>query len=159
MSESPVVTLPELLSPAGGPAALRAAVNNGADAVYLGVDKFNARRGAENFTLDNLAEMVRFAHVAGVRVYLTLNVLVLSARWTRHSRSSTRRGRAGVDAVIVQDLGVLSAIRSALPHVRIHASTQLNAHNAATRRDAGRPRRRARHARPRAVGPARSRHS
>jgi U32 family peptidase len=126
------VTLPELLAPAGGPAALRAAVNNGADAVYLGVNKFNARRGAENFTLDNLAETVRYAHVAGVRAYLTLNVLVLEREMDEALGVVDAAWAAGVDAVIVQDLGVLSAIRAALPHVRIHASTQLNAHNIAT---------------------------
>ncbi len=131
MSER-LVTLPELLAPAGGPAALRAAVNNGADAVYLGVDKFNARRGAENFTLDNLADMVRFAHVAGVRVYLTLNVLVLEREMDEALALVDAAWAAGIDAVIVQDLGVLSAIRTALPHVRIHASTQINAHNAAS---------------------------
>jgi putative protease len=127
-----LATLPELLSPAGGPAALRAAVNNGADAVYLGVDKFNARRGAENFTLANLAETVRFAHVAGVRVYLTLNVLVLEREMDEALDVVDAAWAAGVDAVIVQDLGVLSAIRTALPSVRVHASTQMNAHNAAT---------------------------
>ncbi len=127
-----VPTLPELLAPAGGPAALRAAVNNGADAVYLGVDRFNARRGAENFTLENLAEMVRFAHIAGVRVYLTLNVLVLEREMEEALGVVDAAWAAGVDAVIVQDLGVLAAIRAALPHVRIHASTQMNAHNAPT---------------------------
>ena len=130
--EQPFVTMPELLAPAGGAAALRAAVNNGADAVYLGVDRFNARRGAENFTLENLAEHIRFAHVAGVRVYLTLNVLVLEREMEDALQVVDAAWAAGVDAVIVQDLGVLSAIRQALPHVRVHASTQLNAHNSDT---------------------------
>ena len=127
-----LAALPELLAPAGGPAALRAAVNNGADAVYLGVDRFNARRGAENFTLGSLADAVRVAHIAGVRVYLTLNVLILEREMDEALGVVDSAWASGVDAVIVQDLGVLSAIRSALPHVRIHASTQLNAHNTAT---------------------------
>ncbi len=132
MVAEPLVRLPELLAPAGGPAALRAAVNNGADAVYLGVDRFNARRSAENFTLEGLEEHVRFAHLAGTLVYLTLNVLVLEREFDEALEVVDRAWSAGVDAVIVQDLGVLSAIREALPSVRVHASTQLNAHNLPT---------------------------
>ncbi|MHB9004787.1 MAG: peptidase U32 family protein, partial [Coriobacteriia bacterium] len=69
---------PELLAPAGGPAALRAAVNNGADAVYLGVEQLNARRVAENFSLESLGDATHYAHVRGVRVYLTANVMILA---------------------------------------------------------------------------------
>ena len=69
--------IPELLAPAGGPAAFRAAVNNGADAVYVGLGKLNARRSAENFTAETLAAACRYAHLRGVKVYLTANVLVL----------------------------------------------------------------------------------
>ena len=68
--------LPEVLAPAGNPAALEAAVLCGADAVYLGAGAFNARRGAENFTLEHLADTVRRCHIRGVRVYLTLNIVV-----------------------------------------------------------------------------------
>jgi len=122
-------TGPELLAPAGGPEALRAAVNNGADAVYLGVDRLNARRGAENFTLEGLPEVTRYAHLRGVRVYLTANVVVLSDEIPDALSMIDEAWSAGVDAVIVQDLGFMSLIRSELPHVRIHASTQIDAHN------------------------------
>ena len=130
MSVSPC--RPELLAPAGGPDALRAAVANGADAVYLGVEAFNARRGAPNFAIATLAETCRFAHVRGVRVYLTANVVVLPDELASALRLIDDAWSAGVDAVIVQDLGLLRATRLRLPHVRIHASTQMNTHNTAT---------------------------
>ncbi|NTU71369.1 MAG: U32 family peptidase [Coriobacteriia bacterium] len=123
---------PELLAPAGGPDALRAAVTNGADAVYLGVDVLNARRSAENFTLDGLPEVCRFAHLRGVRIYLTVNVVVLPAEMVQALELVDEAWAAGVDAVIVQDLGLLWCIRTALPHVRVHSSTQLNTHNLST---------------------------
>ena len=123
---------PELLAPAGGPAALRAAIANGADAVYLGVELFNARRSAENFTLDSLGEVCSFAHLRGRRVYLTVNVVVLPDEMAQALALVDRAWASGVDAVIVQDLGLLRSIRLQLPHVRIHASTQINAHNLAT---------------------------
>jgi len=124
--------LPELLAPAGGPDALRAAVANGADAVYLGVENLNARRGAENFTLAGLADTCRYAHLRGVRVYLTANVVVLENELSQAVEMVDSAWEAGVDAVIIQDLGLLHAVRSLLPHVRVHASTQMNAHNTAT---------------------------
>jgi putative protease len=123
---------PELLAPAGGPDALRAAVANGADAVYLGVESLNARRGAENFALDGLAEVCRYAHIRGVRVYLTANIVVLENEFDEAVELVDRAWEAGVDAVIIQDLGLLRAVRTLLPHVRIHASTQMNAHNKLT---------------------------
>lgn len=123
---------PELLAPAGGPSALRAAVANGADAVYLGVEAFNARRGAENFTLETLADACSFAHVRGVRVYLTVNVLVLPREMPEALDLIDRAWAAGVDAVIVQDIGLLRVVRQVLPQVRVHSSTQMNAHSSAT---------------------------
>lgn len=128
---SPHMT-PELLAPAGGPEAFVAAVSNGADAVYLGVDRLNARRGAENFTVESLAETCRFAHIRGVRVYLTVNVVVLPSEMADALELVDDAWAAGVDAVIVQDLGLLRVVRQALPHVRVHSSTQLNAHNTPT---------------------------
>jgi putative protease len=122
--------IPELLAPAGGPDALRAAVANGADAVYLGLPELNARRGAVNFTLDTLAASVRHAHLNGVRVYLTANVLVLPDEVDPALEMVARAWEAGVDAVIVQDLGLIRVLRTHLPDVRIHASTQVDAHNA-----------------------------
>jgi len=124
--------VPELLAPAGGPQSLRAAVNNGADAVYLGVDSLNARRGATNFSLEELPDVCRYAHLHGVRVYLTANVLVLAEEMITAVEMVSRAWEAGIDAVIVQDLGLLRLLRRELPHVRVHASTQLNTHNSAT---------------------------
>ncbi len=122
--------VPELLAPAGGADALRAAVANGADAVYLGLSELNARRGAENFTMETLAEATRFAHLRGVRVYLTANVVVLADEMDAAVAMIARAWEAGVDAVIVQDLGLLTVLRRVLPEVRLHASTQIDAHNA-----------------------------
>ncbi len=121
--------IPELLAPAGGPEALRAAVANGADAVYLGVDALNARRGAENFTLQTLGDACRFAHLRGVKIYLTANVMILPDEMKRAVELVDGAWGAGVDAVIIQDLGLLRVVRECLPHVRIHASTQMNTHS------------------------------
>jgi len=119
----------ELLAPAGAPDALVAAVNNGADAVYLGLGELNARRSATNFDLDSLAEAARFAHLRGVRVYLTANVVILPQEMDEALRMIAAAWAAGVDAVIVQDLGLLRALGQAMPYVRIHASTQIDAMN------------------------------
>jgi len=124
--------MPELLAPAGGPDPLRAAVANGADAVYLGLSELNARRGAANFTLESLRDATRHAHLHGVRVYLTANVLVLPDEADRAVRMVASAWEAGIDAVIVQDLGFMRLVRSLLPDVRVHASTQIDAHNAET---------------------------
>lgn len=122
----------ELLAPAGGPDALRAAVNNGADAVYLGLGALNARRGADNFDLASLEEGVRFAHLRGARVYLTANVVVLEREIDDALAMIDSAWLAGVDAVIVQDLGLLRLVASELPGVRVHASTQIDAQNPET---------------------------
>ena len=131
MSKTPA-SVPELLSPAGGHEALRAAVANGADAVYLGVERLNARRGARNFTLDDLERVCTFAHLRGVRVYLTANVVVLPHEMAGALDLIDRAWASGVDAVIVQDLGLLRCIRETLPGVRVHASTQVNTHAPST---------------------------
>ena len=122
----------ELLAPAGGPDALRAAVRNGADAVYLGTTELNARRSAENFRLDTLREACDYAHLRGAKVYLTANVVVLQDEMKPALEMVARAWEAGVDAVIVQDLGLMACIQRSLPEVRIHASTQIDAHNSAT---------------------------
>jgi len=96
--------------------------------VYLGVDRLNARQGAENFTLESLPLACRYAHLRGVRVYLTANVVILPDELAEALELVDEAWTAGVDAVIVQDLGLLRAVREALPHVRIHASTQFNTH-------------------------------
>ena len=119
----------ELLSPAGSSDALHAAVCNGTDAVYLGVDSFNARRGARNFTLDELPEVVRYCHVRGVAVHLTLNTLVTDREMPSAAEYIAAAARAGVDAFIVQDLGIVSLCRQIAPKVALHASTQMSLHS------------------------------
>ncbi len=120
----------ELLAPAGNMTCLHAAVRAGADAVYLGCEDFNARRGADNFTLDNLAEACDFAHLRGVKVYLTLNIAVLVSEAPRAIELARQAYRRGVDAFIVQDLGVAHELRRVLPDARLHISTQMNTHDA-----------------------------
>lgn len=119
----------ELLAPAGGWDALVAAVNNGADAVYCGLAELNARRGAENFDLQTLARATRFAHLRDVKVYLTANVVVLPNEIPSALEMIDAAWSAGVDAVIIQDLGLMHLVRTSLPDVRIHASTQVDAMN------------------------------
>lgn len=122
--------LPEVLAPAGSPAALEAAVLCGADAVYLGAGAFNARRGAENFTLEHLADTVRRCHIRGVRVYLTLNIVVLEDEIPQFLSDAEAACAAGVDAVIVQDAGAAALLRRCAPSLRLHGSTQMVVHNA-----------------------------
>ncbi|MDD6642662.1 MAG: DUF3656 domain-containing protein [Firmicutes bacterium] len=119
----------ELLSPAGSVDALRAAVCNGADAVYLGVEDFNARHGAKNFKLDDLAENVRYCHVRGVQVHLTLNTLVSDRELPVAAKTIAAAAKAGIDAFIVQDLGMLELCRQIAPRVPLHASTQMSIHS------------------------------
>ena len=119
----------ELLAPAGSMEALQAAVQNGANAVYLGVGMFNARQSAKNFTPQTLVEAVKYCHVRGVAVHLTLNTLV-SDREMRELCDLIRQAAiAGVDAFIVQDLGVLQLCRQIAPSVPIHGSTQMTVHS------------------------------
>lgn len=119
----------ELLAPAGSMEALRAAVCNGADAVYLGADTFNARINARNFSAADLQEAVVYCHVRGVKVHLTLNTLVLDREMPRAAELIRLATSCGVDAFIVQDLGVVSLCRQLAPDVPIHASTQMSIHS------------------------------
>lgn len=119
----------ELLAPAGSMEALRAAVCNGADAVYLGADTFNARMNARNFSAADLQEAVVYCHVRGVKVHLTLNTLVLDREMPRAAELIRLAASCGVDAFIVQDLGVESLCRQLAPDVPIHASTQMSIHS------------------------------
>ncbi len=119
----------ELLAPAGNMACLHAAVRAGADAVYLGTQEFNARRGAGNFTLDELQEACHYAHLRGVRIYLTVNTLVLESEMRSALELVRQAYRRGVDAFIVQDLGLASHMRALLPEADLHISTQMDIHN------------------------------
>ena len=121
----------ELLAPAGSMEALYAAVQNGANAVYLGCGSFNARQGAKNFTVQMLQEAVRYCHIRGVQVHLTLNTLVSDREIPEVSVLIRQAAAAGVDAFIVQDLGVVQLCRQIAPKVPIHGSTQLTVHSLA----------------------------
>ncbi len=119
----------ELLAPAGSMEALYAAVQNGANAVYLGCGTFNARQSAKNFTPQTLTEAIKYCHIRGVQVHLTLNTLV-SDRETEECTELIRHAAAsGVDAFIVQDLGVVQMCRRIAPKVPIHGSTQMTIHS------------------------------
>lgn len=120
----------ELLAPAGDVCSLKVAIDCGADAVYLGLEDFNARKKAENFTAENLASSVRLAHFYGVKVYVTLNTLVKDGEFGRLLALVRTAIEAKVDAFIVQDMGVALALRRAFPDIVLHASTQLGVHNA-----------------------------
>ena len=131
MSHYPTSHLPELLAPAGSPEALEAAFLAGADAVYLGGSRFNARLNAHNFDTPRLREAVAHAHRMGGRVYLTLNTLVWDRELPLALEAAYEAASAGVDALIVADVGVAALIHRALPQLPLHASTQLSGHNAA----------------------------
>lgn len=121
----------ELLAPAGNMTCLHAAVAAGADAVYLGAGHFNARRGAENFSLEDLAQACDYAHLRGVKIYLTLNTIVLPSELPDALELARQAYRAGVDAFIVQDIGICVELARTLPEVEVHVSTQMNIHDEA----------------------------
>ena len=121
----------ELLSPAGSPESVIAAVQNGADAVYLGLGDFNARRGAKNFTDEEFRKAMRYCRVRGCKVYVTLNTLVGDREMQAAVDAARLASDEGADGLIVQDLGMSAAIRRALPDIPLHASTQMSIHNLA----------------------------
>ncbi len=123
--------LPELLSPAGDWECARAAVENGADAIYFGLERFNARMRAHNFTEADLPELMAFLHLRGVRGYVTFNTLVFENELADAERFLRSIIAAGVDAAIVQDIGVARLIRRLSPDFPIHASTQMTISSAA----------------------------
>ena len=114
--------LPELLAPAGSPEALEAAVSAGADAVYLGGSRFNARMNAHNFDTVALREAVSYAHRMGSRVYLTLNTLVWDRELKDALEAAYEAAVAGVDALIIADLGAAALIHKSIPHHCNHGS-------------------------------------
>ena len=123
----------ELLAPAGGPDAAFAAFHYGADAVYLGLKKFSARAEAENFTLDECAEVTAYAHslTPHRRVFVTINTLIRQDELAELVETLAALADIGVDAVILQDLGVYHVLRTHFPELELHASTQLAVHNRA----------------------------
>ena len=121
----------ELLSPAGSPEAVIAAVQNGADAIYMGLGNFNARRGAKNFTDEEFERSMRYCRIRGCKVYVTLNTLVNDREIAQAVESARLASQLGADGIIIQDLGLAYAIRQALPNIPLHASTQMSIHNLA----------------------------
>lgn len=119
----------ELLAPAGDILSFEAAIACGADAVYLGLSDFNARRKADNFTVENLRRCVKKAHFFGVKIYLTVNTLVKDGEFKELLSLVRSAVEARVDAYIVQDLGVALCLKRAFPNIVLHASTQLGVHN------------------------------
>jgi putative protease len=121
--------IPELLAPAGSPLALRAAIAAGADAVYVGGKRFGARNYAQNFTAHELEDAVSYAHTHGVRVYATVNTLVHDRELADAAEYLIWLYSIGIDAVLVQDIGVASLARTIVPELPLHASTQMTIHN------------------------------
>lgn len=121
----------ELLSPAGSPEAVIAAVQNGADAVYIGMDGFNARRGAKNFSVTEFAKAVRYCHIRGCKVYVTLNTLIRDKEMAELVDLGRVASETGADAILVQDLGAAAVLRQTVPDIPLHASTQMSIHNLA----------------------------
>ena len=119
----------ELLAPAGSMEALRAAVQNGANAVYLGVGNLNARQSAKNFTPQTLVDAIKYCHIRGVEVHLTLNTLVSDREMKEAAELIRHAAQYNIDAFIVQDLGVVQLCRQIAPHIPIHGSTQMTVHS------------------------------
>src|SRR5208283_4767707 len=113
---------PELLAPAGDWECVRAAVENGADAVYFGLERFNARMRAKNFTQADLPELMTYLHLRGVKGYIAFNTLVFADEWEQAEKYARTMIEAGVDAAIVQDVGVCRLIRDLSPDFPIHCS-------------------------------------
>ena len=119
----------ELLAPAGSMESITAAVQNGADAVYFGYGDFNARRNAKNFSEEEAAAAVSYCHLRGCKVHLTLNTLLTDRELAGAAEVAAHASAIGVDAVIVQDLGVMRMLRQTVPDLPIHASTQMTIHS------------------------------
>ncbi len=123
------IKLPELLAPAGNMQSFLAAVESGADAVYVGAKEFSARQYAENFNDKELASAVKYAHLRGVNVYLALNTLILDHEFSKALEVIYRACTNDIDAVIIQDIGLADQAAKLIPGIRLHASTQMTVHN------------------------------
>jgi len=119
----------ELLSPVGDFECLKAAVQNGADAVYLGATNFSARSSAKNFDLSSLEEAINYAHLRNVKVYLALNTLIKNNEFEEATKLAIDVYNLGIDAIIVQDLGLATWLKENIPQLPLHASTQMTIHN------------------------------
>jgi U32 family peptidase len=125
----PPKKIPELLAPAGSVESLKAGVNAGADAVYLSGKRFGARQFARNFSLKEMEQAIEYAHLRSVKVYVTVNTLVRESELPLVGENLVQLYSLGVDAVIVQDLGVASLARQLVPDLDLHCSTQMTIHN------------------------------
>jgi putative protease len=119
----------EILSPAGSPEGVIAAVQNGADAIYLGLNEFNAHMDAENFTFDEFGRALTYCRIRGIKAYLTLNSLATDHELPVIAHQVKEASRFGIDAAIIQDFGVMKAVKDAVPDLPIHASTRMSIHN------------------------------
>ncbi len=119
----------ELLSPAGDMDCVRAAVQNGADAIYVGASSFSARASAKNFSLEELKEVINYAHVRNVKVHLALNTLIKNNEFNTAISIAEKAYEMGIDAILVQDIGLATTLINAFPKLPIHASTQMTVHN------------------------------
>ncbi len=121
--------IPELLAPAGSPESLKAAVDAGADAVYLSGKNFGARQFAENFSLKEMSKSVNYAHLRGLKIYVTVNTLIKDSEMLSASKYILKLYQMGVDAILVQDMGLIKLAREIVPELDLHASTQMTTHN------------------------------
>ena len=119
----------ELLAPAGNIDSFKAAINAGADAIYMGLDKFNAREMAKNFDMESFIDCIKRAHILEAKVYLTLNILLHDDEIKEALELVTKLYLAGLDAVIIQDIGLASLIHEIIPKLPLHASTQMSVYN------------------------------
>jgi len=119
----------EILSPVGDSEMLVAAVRSGADAVYLGAKDFSARRNAENFSLSELKSAIEYCHIRGVRVYLTLNILIKENEFENAFLLARDAYNIGIDGIIIQDLGIARVLNEKIPELPLHASTQMSVHS------------------------------
>ncbi|WP_041866064.1 peptidase U32 family protein [Sediminispirochaeta smaragdinae] len=123
--------IPELLAPAGNLSCAVTAIDSGADAVYAGLSSFNAREGADNFSFDDLSRLAEYAKERDRRYYITLNTLLKESELDSAIRLVSQIERLEPDALIMQDIGAISAVREIFPHIAVHASTQMGFHNLA----------------------------
>ncbi|MEE0897091.1 MAG: U32 family peptidase, partial [Acutalibacteraceae bacterium] len=119
----------EILAPVGSWEMLVAAVRSGANAVYLGAKEFSARRNAENFRLADLKNAIEYCHIRGVKVYLTLNILIKEKELTSAFELAKNAYNLGIDGIIIEDLGLAKILREKIPDLKLHASTQMSVHS------------------------------
>ena len=121
--------LPELLAPVGSAEHLKLAILSGANSIYLSGENFGARKFAENFSVPEIREAVKYAHLHNVKVYVTVNIIIKEGELEKVANYLLELYKMGVDAVLIQDIGLVRIINENIPNLKIHASTQMNIHN------------------------------